>query len=237
MFEIPSFSLTPMPPLVEACCDSVLTAREAQAYGAGRIELCGAGDGGTTPSLGLIARCRDEVQIPVHVMIRPRAGNFVYADDEFDVMCNDIVAAKQLGVDGVVIGPLHSDHTIHVGQLVELIQLARPMKVAFHRAFDRTPDAMTSLDLLLNYGVHYVLTSGHADTAELGTALLRRLHERAGDRLTVLAGGGVRGHNVQDLVARSGVREVHARATDPMIVRDVVLALTTAEGAVSPSFS
>lgn len=236
MFEIPSFSLTPMPPLVEACCDSVLTARESQAYGAGRIELCGAGDGGTTPSLGLIARCRDEVQIPLHVMIRPRAGNFVYADDEFDVMCNDIVAAKQLGVDGVVIGPLHSDHTIHVGQLVELIALACPMKLAFHRAFDRTPDALVALETLLNYGVSYVLTSGHAKTAAMGVEELLRLQRCAGERLTVLAGGGVRGHNVQDLVARSGVREVHTRATDPMIVRDVVLALTS-EGAASPSFS
>ncbi len=226
-----------MPPLVEACCDSVRTARESQVYGAGRIELCGPGDGGTTPSLGLISRCRDELQIPLHVMIRPRAGNFVYADDEFDVMCNDIVAAKQLGVDGVVFGSLHSDRTIHVTQLVDMIALARPMKVAFHRAFDRTPDAFGALETLLNYGVNYVLTAGHAETAAMGVDALRRMHNYAGQRLTVLAGGGVRAHNVQDLVSRSGVREVHARATDPMIVRDVVLALATSEGAASPSFS
>ncbi len=213
--------------LVEACCDSVVTAREAQAFGAGRVELCGPGDGGTTPSLGLIARCRDELQIPLHVMIRPHVDGFVYSDDDLDVMANDIVAAKALGANGIVVGPLHRDGTVQRDQLAQLIALARPMKVAFHRAFDRTPGALEALDTLILLGVDYVLTAGHAATALEGADELRQLHRLADTRLTILAGGGIRGHNVHDVVTQSGVREVHSRSTDPMIVRDVVLALSS----------
>jgi copper homeostasis protein len=213
--------------LVEACCDSVHTARAAQANGAGRIELCGPGDGGTTPSLGLIARCRDELQVPLHVMIRPHCDGFVYSDDDFDVMCSDIVTARSLGANGVVVGPLRSDHTINQEQLAVFVQLARPMKVVFHRAFDQTPDSISALDALLMLGVDGVLTAGHAKTALDGAPNLKMLQDRAGDALTILAGGTVRGHNVRTLIATSGVREVHARGTDPMIVRDVILALST----------
>lgn len=211
--------------LIEACCDSVHTARAAQAFGAGRVELCGPGEGGTTPSLGMMSRCRDELQIPLHVMIRPHAGGFVYSEDELDIMCNDIVAAKALGVNGIVTGPLYSDDTIHQLQLAEMISLARPMKVVFHRAFDRTPNADAALDTLLSLGVDAVLTAGHADTALKGADALATMIRKAGDRMTILAGGGIRGHNVRELVARAPLREIHARATDPMIVRDVVQAL------------
>ena len=213
------------PPLVEACCDSVQTARAAQDFGAGRVELCGPGDGGTTPSHGLIARCRDILRIPLHVMIRPHAGGFIYTDDELSVMAGDILVAKSLGVDGIVTGPMETATTIHREQLAQLIALARPMKVAFHRAFDLTTNAHSSLEVLLAAGVDYVLTSGHANTALEGADMLRHLQERADDRLTVLAGGRIRGPNVRALVARSNVHEVHARCTDPTIVRDVVLAL------------
>ena len=211
--------------LVEACCDSVYTACAAQEAGAGRIELCGPGDGGTTPSLGLIARCRDLIRVPLHVMIRPHSRDFVYHEDELDVMANDIVTARTLGVDGVVLGPLQRDNTVHLPQLQILTEIARPMRVAFHRAFDRTPDALSALHLLLLAGVDVVLTSGQAETALEGADTLRTLQARGGDRITVLAGGSVRGSNVQELVQRSGVRQVHARATDPGILRDVVLAL------------
>ncbi len=218
--------MTP-PTLVEACCDSVHTARAAQHYGAGRIELCGPGDGGTTPSLGLIARCRNELSIPLHVMIRPHTNSFLYDEDDMDVMCNDIVAAKTLGVDGIVLGPLHSDHTVDTRQLAEFVTLARPMKVTFHRAFDRTPDALEALEQLLILDVDYILTSGHGRTALDGAATLQALQARAGDQLVVLAGGHVRAENVHRIIELSHVREVHARATDPTIVRDVVQALAT----------
>lgn len=222
--------------LVEACCDSVHTARAAQAYGAGRIELCGPGDGGTTPSMGLMARCRDEIQLPIHVMIRPHSEGFVYSDEEVDIMMNDIIAAKALGVQGVVLGPLYSDGTVQPLQLAQLMSIARPLKVVFHRAFDRTPDAMAALETLLVLGIDGVLTSGHADTALAGASQLLTLHRMAGDRLTVLAGGGIRGHNVRQLVEQTSLHEVHARSTDPMIIRDVVLALNTTQSPV-PSVS
>jgi copper homeostasis protein len=211
--------------LVEACCDSVYTALAAQDAGAGRIELCGPGDGGTTPSLGLIARCRDVIRVPLHVMIRPHTRDFVYLDDELEVMANDIVAARTLGVDGVVLGPLQRDDTVHLSQLTELTQLAQPLTVVFHRAFDRTPDAFAALQSLMLAGVKLVLTSGQAATALAGAATLNALRQRAGDRLTVLAGGGVRGGNVRDLVQRAELRQVHARGTDPAIILDVVQAL------------
>jgi len=213
------------PVLVEACCDSVYTAIAAQDSGAGRIELCGPGDGGTTPSLGLIARCRDLLQVPLHVMIRPHSRDFVYHDDELDVMANDIVTARTMGADGVVLGPLQRDDTVHMQQLATLVQIAHPMPVVFHRAFDRTPDPFAALHTLMLTGVRTVLTSGQAATALEGAATLQALRQRAGDRLTILAGGGVRGSNVRDLVQRSEVHQVHARGTDPTIIRDVVRSL------------
>jgi len=213
------------PPLVEACCDSVQTARAAQEFGAGRVELCGPGDGGTTPSHGLVARCRDVLRIPLHVMIRPHVGGFIYNDDELSVMAKDIMVAKSLGVDGIVIGPLASETTINREHLAQLVALARPMKVTFHRAFDLTVNAFSSLELLLAAGVDDVLTSGHASTALEGADTLRRMQGRAENRLTVLAGGRIRGPNVRELLARSQVREIHVRCTDPTFVRDVVQAL------------
>jgi copper homeostasis protein len=225
-----------MAPLVEACCDSVATARAAAAAGAGRVELCGPGDGGTTPSLGLLARCRDAIILPLHVMIRPHGRDFCYDEDELEVMCGDIVAAKSLGADGVVFGPLRPDGTIHREQLVELVALARPLRVTFHRAFDRTPDRPRALTTLLDAGVDLVLTSGGARTALAGADSLAALQAQAGDRLTVLAGGGIRGDSIAELLARAPMREVHARATDPAIIRDLIARLqpATSEGVPTP---
>lgn len=216
---------TPRNVLVEACCDSVYTALAAQDAGAGRIELCGPGDGGTTPSLGLIARCRDLLTIPLHVMIRPHTRDFIYHEDDLDVMANDIVTARTLGVDGVVLGPLQRDDTVHMQQLATLAEIANPMTVVFHRAFDRTPDPFAALHTLMLTGVKMVLTSGQAATALDGAATLTALRQRGGDRLTILAGGGVRGGNVKELVARTELQQVHARGTDPAIIRDVVRSL------------
>jgi copper homeostasis protein len=215
--------------LVEACCDSVQTARAAQDAGAGRIELCGPGDGGTTPSLGLLARCRDLVTLPLHIMIRPHTHSFVYDTADLDVMANDIVAARVLGADGVVLGPLRPDGQIDTEALQVLVACARPMRVAFHRAFDRTStSAESSLQPLLDAGVDLVLTSGHAPTALEGADTLRALHTQAADRLVVLAGGSVRADTVHPLLARTGVREVHVRGTDPRVVHDVVHAVRNA---------
>lgn len=218
---------TPVP-LIEACCDSVMSARLAQEYGAGRVELCGPGPGGTTPSLGLVARVRDELRIPLHVMIRPHTRDFLYDDDDMDVMRNDIITMRQLGVDGIVVGPLQANGTLHTQQLAELVELARPLKVTFHRAFDAVADQMLSLDLLLLLGVDYVLTSGQQRTALEGAARLSALQHRAGDRLTVLGGGGIRGDHVRTLLMQAPLREIHARAVEPEIVRSLVATLRDA---------
>lgn len=211
--------------LVEACCDSVPTAIAAVGYGADRIELCGPGNGGTTPSAGLMTRCRDAVQVPIHVMIRPHTHSFVYDREDLTVMLRDIEAARALGMEGVVLGPLQTDHRIHREQLRQLVDAAGPMRVAFHRAFDRTPDPIAALRELIDANVQLVLTAGHAPTALKGAAMLRTMRAHAGDHLVILAGGGVRGDNVTSLIERTGLSEVHARSTDPTIVRDVVLAL------------
>ncbi len=214
-----------MRPLVEACCDSLENARAAQTCGAGRIELCGAGDGGTTPSLGMIAHCRELLVVPMAVMIRPHAGDFVYTEEERDVMSADIMTARALGVDAVVLGILKPDRTIDEEAMLPLVASARPMRVTFHRAFDRTPDAHAALEALLALGVDTVLTSGHGRFALDGVQTLARLNARAGEQLTVMAGGGVRAHNVLEIVSKSGVRAVHARATDPAVFAELTAAL------------
>ncbi|MEN9817149.1 MAG: hypothetical protein RLZ32_1029 [Gemmatimonadota bacterium] len=211
--------------VVEACCDSVATARAAQAHGATRVELCGPGDGGTTPSLGLLVQVRALLRIPLFVMVRPRAGDFVYDADELEVMANDVVTARVLGADGVVMGPLRPDGTVDARALATLVTLARPLRVTFHRAFDRTPDPDAALEALLAQQVDGVLTSGHAPTALAGAPRLRAWQARAGDRLEVMAGGGVRADPARTLVDTGGLRALHARGTDPAIIRDLVQAL------------
>jgi copper homeostasis protein len=202
------------PILVEACVDSVASALAAERGGARRLELCDAlFDGGTTPSAGMIAACKEAVSIPLFVMIRPRGGGFVYSDAERDVMRRDVVVARELGADGVVIGGLRPDGVIDLGLVRFLMDSARGLPVTFHRAFDLTPDLVASLASLAEAGVHRVLTAGGASTAADGVKTLAELVRKAGSRLTVMAGGGVREDNVRALVSVSGVREVHVRLT------------------------
>lgn len=210
--------------LVEACVDSLETARAAQEAGAGRLELCGPGDGGLTPSRQLLAAVLAVATVPVHVMVRPREGDFVYSESEFVAMRDSVRAARAAGAHGVVFGALREDSTLDTGRMAELLALARPMRVACHRAFDRTPAPDVALDALLGLGVDLVLTSGHAPTAIEGAATLARHVRRAGKRMVILAGGGVRAANVQALVAASGARELHARATDAAVFAAVVQA-------------
>jgi copper homeostasis protein len=161
----------------------------------------------------MIAACKEAVSIPVFVMIRPRGGGFVYSEAERDVMRRDVVVARELGADGVVIGGLRRDGTIDVALVRLLIDAARGLPVTFHRAFDLTPDLAASLESLAESGVLRILTSGAAPTAAEGVSVLAALVRQAGSRLVVLAGGGVREENVRRLVAVSGVREVHVRLT------------------------
>ena len=178
------------------------------------MELCDAlFDGGTTPSAGMIAACKEAVSIPVFVMIRPRGGGFVYSDAERDVMRRDVVAARELGADGVVIGGLRADGIVDLALVRSLIEAARGLPVTFHRAFDLTPGLAESLESLADAGVQRVLSAGGASTAVDGATALAELVRQAGSRLVVMAGGGVREENVRTLVSVSGVREVHVRLT------------------------
>jgi copper homeostasis protein len=200
--------------LLEACVDSVESAMAAQAGGADRVELCSnLLEGGTTPSAGMIEVCRERLRVPMHVLVRPRGGDFVYSDVEIEVMQRDIALAKQLGAKAVVLGALHPDGTIHVEQVRALMGAAHPLSVTFHRAFDFTPDADAALDTLIGLGVERVLTSGQAPMAVEGTQTLRRLVMRAEGRIGILAAGGMSEENVTTVVERTGVREVHVRAT------------------------
>jgi copper homeostasis protein len=200
--------------LVEACVDSVASSLAAERGGAGRLELCDAiFDGGTTPSAGMIAACKATVSIPVFVMIRPRGGGFVYSDAERDVMRRDIVVARELGADGVVIGGLRPDGTVDLSLARILVEAAQQLPVTFHRAFDITPDLAASLELLADAGVQRILSAGGASTAADGATVLADLVRKAGSRIVVMAGGGVREENVRRLVSVSGVREVHVRLT------------------------
>ena len=202
------------PILVEACVDSVASALAAERGGARRLELCDAlFDGGTTPSAGMIAACKEAVSIPVFVMIRPRGGGFVYSALERDVMRRDVVVARELGADGVVIGGLRPDGKVDVDLVRLLMEAARELPVSFHRAFDVTPSLAEALDSLADAGVERVLTAGGAITAAEGATALADLVRQAGSRLVVMAGGGIREDNVRRLVSVSGVREVHVRLT------------------------
>ncbi len=196
--------------LIEAAVDSVADALAVEQAGVSRIELCANLDaGGTTPSAGLIKATLARLGIPVFVMIRPRAGDFLYGADEIEVMLRDIEVAKHAGAHGIVSGALHANGVIDEEGTEALLEAAAPLPFTFHKAFDATRDLTESLDALVGLGVTRVLTSGGASTAMAGHAALRRLVGRAGSRLTLIAGGGVRADHAVDLVRESGVRELH----------------------------
>ena len=213
----PRTRLSPPNPFIalEICVDSLASCQAAHAGGASRLELCsGLVDGGVTPSYGLIGAALAVTPLPVNVLIRPRPGDFVYSDDEVAVMKADIMACKLLGVNGVVIGCLDAKGRIHRAQLRELMAAARGMAVTFHRAIDMTPpDCLeTELDCLIDEGVDRILTSGLANDVIAGTPTLSRIVHHVGQRLVVMAGGGVTEANIASLAAATGVHEVHGSA-------------------------
>lgn len=203
---------TPPVVLFESCVETLAAAIASAEGGAQRLELCAKLDvGGTTPDAALVAQCVAAVTIPVFAMVRPRGGNFVYDAREAEHMLRDIAEMKTAGAQGMVLGALTRDGDIDTPLMRRLIDAARPLPVTCHKAFDAVRDLPAALEALCALGVDRVLTSGGAATAAEGAPMLARLVTQAGGRLIVLAGGGIRAHNVADLVHATGVREVHAK--------------------------
>lgn len=185
----------------------------AQSAGAHRIELCdNPGDGGTTPSYGFIKAARKALSIELYPIIRPRGGDFLYSDDDFEIMKTDISICKKLGCDGVVIGILHADGSVHKERCSQLVELANPMGVTFHRAFDRTNDPFTALEDIIAAGCTRILTSGQKPTASEGAVLIAALIQQAAGRIIIMPGSGVRSSNIKALAAQTGAIEFHSSA-------------------------
>jgi copper homeostasis protein len=196
--------------MVEICVGDVESAIAAEAGGADRVELCdNLAVGGTTPSAGTIAESCRRLSIPVHILIRPRAGDFVYPESMLAVIRHDIEVAKALGAAGIVLGVLTTDATIDRDQTAKLVALARPLRVTFHKAFDQTPDLLEALDTLIELNVDRVLTSGGRPTVLEGLQTLAKLVNRADDQIAVMAGGRLDFDNLETIIRQSGIREVH----------------------------
>jgi copper homeostasis protein len=208
-------NLNYLPMIIEIVAYSLESCLAAQKGGADRIELCGSPfEGGTTPSAGLLQSVKQSVSLPVHVMIRPRGGDFCYNSSEIQVMKSDITFAKQLGADSLVLGVLNPDGTVDENLLQELVSLAQPLPVTFHRAFDMTPDPFKALETLISCKINCILTSGQQNKAFEGKSLIEDLVKQAQRRIKIMAGSGVNIDNVQQLVA-TGIDALHlsGRAT------------------------
>ncbi len=197
--------------LIEIATSDFLTTKSAVEGGADRIELCAnLAEGGTTPSYAHIKKCKEAFSVPLFPIIRPRGGDFLYTKDEFEIMKNDIKLCKELGCEGIVIGLLNMDGTIDMTRTSELIDLAYPLEVTFHRAFDRCKDPFVALEELIEIGCQRILTSGQKPTVSDGVDLIAELNEKAEDRIIILPGSGVRKDNIRMLAERTGCIEFHS---------------------------
>lgn len=197
----------------EVCVEGLSGAIAAASGGAQRIELCaGLIEGGTTPSAGTVALALDRAPIDIVAMIRPRGGDFLYSDDEFETMLRDVDSIRAAGVFGIATGMLLRDGTVDVERTARIVEAAQPMSVTFHRAFDMTRDPRESLESLVDLGVDRVLTSGQKRNVSEGLNDIRDLVERAAGRIVVMPGCGVEESNVHDVLETTGASEVHFTA-------------------------
>ena len=197
--------------LIEIATSDFNTTKSAVAGGADRIELCAnLAEGGTTPPYSQIKKCRETFDVLLYPIIRPRGGDFLYNKDEFEMMRNDIKLCKELGCDGVVIGLLNIDGSIDSTRTAELIELAYPMGVTFHRAFDRCKDPFTALEELIEIGCERILTSGQMPSVVDGVDLVAALNKKADERIIIMPGSGVRKESIKMLAEKTGCTEFHS---------------------------
>ena len=213
--------------ILEVCVDSVCNALTAQSAGAHRVEFCAnLPEGGTTPSPAQIEIARRELHIKMYVIIRPRGGDFLYNDTEFEIMKSDIHFCGKAGCDGVVTGMLCPDGTIDKERNGELIRIAHQyaMGVTFHRAFDRCVDLFSAMETVIELGCERILTSGGYDTAIKGVEIIRMLIEKAGERIIIMPGAGITPENAAELIHKTGAKELHgtfrSRFPSPMLYRN-----------------
>ena len=198
------------PITLEICLESVDSVIASDRGGAQRVELCAnLLEGGTTPSAGTIQTARENAKIAINVMIRPRGGDFLYTDAEFASMQHDIRTAKALGADGIVLGLLRPDGTVEVERTRQLVELAKPLPVTFHRAIDVSRDLLEALEDVISAGAACVLTSGGQPSVVDGAAMVARMVEAARGRIIVMPGSGIRPDNVLSILKMTGAREVH----------------------------
>jgi copper homeostasis protein len=201
------------PYVLEIAANSLASALAAQEGGASRIELCAALElGGLTPSPAQIALARERLSIPVHVLVRPRAGDFAYGDEEHATMLSDVAHCAAVGCDGVVVGALTADGDVDLTRCRELVSAAGRLDLTFHRAIDVCRDPETALEAVIGLGFRRVLSSGGAASAREGSASLRRLIAQAAGRIEIMPGAGIEAGNIAALMAATGAREFHASA-------------------------
>lgn len=202
--------------ILEMCIDSVESAIASAEGGADRVEFCAnLLEGGTTPSLGAIRETKKRAKIDLSVMVRPRGGDFCHTEEEFAVMQEDIRIFKEEGVDCVVFGLLNPDGTVNAEWTAALLEIARPLPVTFHRAFDMCRDPFEALDTLIDLGVDRILTSGQEPSVFEGTELIQELIAKAEDRIVIMPGCGITLKNVHRVVSETGAQEIHVAAPAP----------------------
>jgi copper homeostasis protein len=197
--------------LIEIATSDFITTRSAVTGGADRIELCAnLAEGGTTPSAGMIRQCREAFDVLLYPIIRPRGGDFLYTDEEFRIMLQDVKLCRETGCDGVVIGLLQADGRIDLARTATLIEAAYPLGVTFHRAFDRCLDPFAAMEQLIEAGCERILTSGQKPAAPDGVELIAELNKAADHRIIIMPGSGVRVDNVRQLADQTGCTELHS---------------------------
>lgn len=197
--------------IIEIATSDFSTTRSAVEGGADRIELCAnLAEGGTTPSYGTILQCREAFPVLLYPIIRPRGGDFLYTDEEFAIMMEDVKICKQLGCDGVVTGLLNSDGGIDIKRSAALVKAAYPLGVTFHRAFDRCANPFEAIEHLVEIGCERILTSGQRPTVNDGVELIAELNRMAGHRIHIMPGSGVRKENIRMIAEKTGCTEFHS---------------------------